>query len=345
MTNGIKLISRDEVKVISEQLKKEGKTIGFTSGVFDLLHRGHAEYLAEAKKLCDMLIVGVNSDSSVKLNKGPGRPLNREVDRAYLVSQLDSVDYVFVFAETNNNQNIELIQPSLYIKAGDYDRSKLTSAPRVEKYGGRVEIIPSAKGFSTSSLIEQIRTQTIPTQISYEPRPALFVDRDGTIIEEVDYISNPREVKLVPGAGEGLKEFQDKGYRIILVTNQPGIGMGYYSQGDFFVVNREMFRALTPFKVEVQKVYFCPHSQADKCACRKPNTFMLEQAVNELNIIKEKSVVIGDMTSDIQLGKTFGCKTILVRSGKGGKDSKYKVEADIVADSILEGAGLLFGKK
>lgn len=338
------IISRDEALSLRENYRNGGKTVGFTSGVFDLLHAGHVEYLERAAQLVDILIVGVNADSSVKSNKGELRPINPEAQRAEVVGSLRSVAHVFIFSELNNNVNIELLKPDLYIKAGDYTADKLTSKLIVESYGGRVEIIPFREGHSTTSIIEKIATNVITQEGPSAPlsrAPAVFVDRDGTINEHVEYLSEPKRLVEIPKSFAALKKLRELGYRVIVITNQPGIGLGYFSKEDFFAVNREMMRQAAAVGAAIDKIYFCPHSKAEKCECRKPEPYFLKRAAQELNIDLGGSYVIGDMTSDIQLGKNGGCRSILVQTGRGGDDGMYNVTADFVAKDLAGAAAYI----
>lgn len=132
-------------------------TLVFTNGVFDILHRGHIDYLIEARKLGDALIVGVNSDSSVKtLNKGPDRPYNKQDDRAFLLSQLKQVDAVVIFDQPTPRELIEAIQPDIVVKGGDYKPEDVVGKDTVERRGGRVVIVPLTEGMSTTGLVEKI---------------------------------------------------------------------------------------------------------------------------------------------------------------------------------------------
>jgi D-glycero-D-manno-heptose 1,7-bisphosphate phosphatase len=309
--------------------------------VFDLLHAGHVEYLTKASQIVDALFVGVNADSSVKSNKGDLRPINPERQRAEVVAGLRAVAHVFVFDELNNNVNIELLKPDVYIKAGDYSVDKLTSRHIVESYGGRIEIIPFREGHSTTSIIEKISVAAITREGPEVPHlraPAVFVDRDGTINEHVEYLSDPKRFAEIPGSFAALKHLKELGYRIIIVTNQPGIGLGYFSKEEFFAVNREMMRQAAAVGGAIDKIYFCPHSKAEDCPCRKPEPFFLRRAADELNIDLSASYVIGDMTSDVQLGKNGGAHTILVRTGRGGADGMFKVTSDYVANDLSDAA-------
>lgn len=338
------------IKLLEARPSKGGK-IGFTSGVFDLLHAGHVEYLEQAKTKCDLLIVGVNSDQSVRGSKGPKRPIQPADERARIVSALESVDFVFIFEESNNNKNIELIRPEFYIKAGDYKESELSSAPLVERYGGKVVLIPVVHASSSSRIIDKILNvyaADITSSIEISPperKPAVFVDRDGTINQHVEYLHEPQKFQLIPRALEGLKKLKDAGYRVVIVTNQPGIGIGYFTKEDFFAVNRIFLRKCSEIALAVDRVYFCPHGEADNCLCRKPKTALIDRAVKELNIDLKESFVIGDTTIDLKLGKNAGCKTILVKTGLAGSDNTFDVTPDSTVQDLWEGATAVLNLK
>ena len=130
----------------------------FTNGVFDVLHRGHVNYLAQARLLGAALLVGVNSDASARrLGKGPERPLNNEADRACVLAALQAIDFVMVFDEPTPCELIERVRPDVYVKGGDYDIESLREAALVRSWGGRAVAIPFVDGYSTSRLVERIR--------------------------------------------------------------------------------------------------------------------------------------------------------------------------------------------
>ncbi len=133
------------------------RKIVFTNGCFDILHHGHLDYLARAAEHGNILIVGVNTDSSVRKLKGPERPLNHEEDRAFQLASLLCVDAVCLFNEDTPKELIQAIKPDVLVKGGDYTKDKIVGADFVESYGGSVEIIPFVQGYSTSSLIERIK--------------------------------------------------------------------------------------------------------------------------------------------------------------------------------------------
>jgi D-beta-D-heptose 7-phosphate kinase/D-beta-D-heptose 1-phosphate adenosyltransferase len=151
-----KFVTLEELKSIRYQLKKEKKSVVFTNGVFDILHRGHVEYLIEAKSLGDVLIVGVNSDGSVQRIKGKNRPIITENDRAFLVSNLSSVDYVCLFSEDTPYHLISALVPDILIKGADWKTEDIVGKDIVEKAGGVVKTISLTPGKSTTSIIDRI---------------------------------------------------------------------------------------------------------------------------------------------------------------------------------------------
>ncbi len=134
------------------------RPVVFTNGVFDVMHRGHVVYLAQARALGGSLVVALNTDASARrLGKGPDRPLNNEVDRAYVMAALASVSLVTWFDEDTPTELITELRPDLLVKGGDYDMSKLKEAKVVEAYGGRALAIPFVDGYSTTKLVKKIR--------------------------------------------------------------------------------------------------------------------------------------------------------------------------------------------
>ncbi|MBU8933593.1 MAG: D-glycero-beta-D-manno-heptose 1-phosphate adenylyltransferase [candidate division Zixibacteria bacterium] len=152
------LIPRSRVASVIAGLKRKRHTIVFTNGVFDILHRGHVEYLARAKKLGDILIVGLNSDASVRRLKGQSRPLQRQQDRAAILLALRAVDYVVVFGEDTPDKLIQSVKPDILAKGADYKLSEIVGAEFVKSYGGKVRRIRLTKGQSTSRIIKHTKT-------------------------------------------------------------------------------------------------------------------------------------------------------------------------------------------
>ena len=153
-----KLKSVGELSEIAAQARAKRKIVVFTNGCFDLLHRGHVHMLREAKAQGDLLIVAMNSDSSVKAIKGPSRPIMSEIDRVELIAAMEMVDYVVVYDEPDPYDLIAAIKPNVLAKGGDWSPDKIIGADIVERDGGRVAVIPYLQGFSTTEIIERIKT-------------------------------------------------------------------------------------------------------------------------------------------------------------------------------------------
>ena len=153
----MKLKSLEEIKAIVVAARKSGKRVAFTNGCFDLLHRGHVHVLRAARACADLLIVGVNSDQSVKQIKGSARPVLPESDRCELLGAMEMVDYVILFNEPDPYSVISAIRPDVLVKGGDWNTNKIIGADLVEEAGGAVVVVPYVKGFSTTEIIERIK--------------------------------------------------------------------------------------------------------------------------------------------------------------------------------------------
>jgi D-glycero-beta-D-manno-heptose 1-phosphate adenylyltransferase len=150
------IISLMDLKKIREQLKKENKKVVFTNGVFDILHSGHVDYLNKSRALGDILFVGINSDASVRKIKGEKRPILKEKERSYIVSNLKSVDYVTLFDEETPAHLIEEIVPDVLVKGADWALNKIVGRDVVEAAGGEVKTIKFVNDQSTSKIIDLV---------------------------------------------------------------------------------------------------------------------------------------------------------------------------------------------
>ncbi|MHB8482477.1 MAG: D-glycero-beta-D-manno-heptose 1-phosphate adenylyltransferase [Nitrospiria bacterium] len=156
MNHNRKIKSDIELSKICADLKKGGKTIVFTNGCFDLLHPGHLHYLLQARQLGDFLIIGINSDASVRKIKGERRPLSPQPDRLEMIAGLECVDYATTFEEPDPYRLISLLKPDVLVKGGDWEVDQIIGKELVEKEGGKVVSIPFTPGYSTTRLIEKI---------------------------------------------------------------------------------------------------------------------------------------------------------------------------------------------
>ena len=150
-----KIVNRDALGARVGQL---ARPIVFTNGVFDILHRGHATYLAQARRLGASLVVALNSDSSVRqLGKGPDRPINAAADRAFVLAALEAVTIVTIFDESVPLPVLELVRPDIYVKGGDYDMEKIEEARLVRSWGGTALVLPFVLGHSTTGTVRRMR--------------------------------------------------------------------------------------------------------------------------------------------------------------------------------------------
>ena len=150
------LLTAEEMRKEIVKLQKAGKRVVFTNGVFDILHIGHLTYLEEAGNLGDVLVVGVNSDASVKVNKGDKRPINSEKNRAYVLLGTKFVDYAVIFDEKTPEKLLDILKPDVHVKGGDYKKEDLPETKIVEGNGGEVKILSFVDNVSTTQIINKI---------------------------------------------------------------------------------------------------------------------------------------------------------------------------------------------
>jgi D-beta-D-heptose 7-phosphate kinase/D-beta-D-heptose 1-phosphate adenosyltransferase len=153
-----KLKSLDELRSIVAEAKAKDRIVVFTNGCFDLLHRGHVHLLREAKALGDLLIVALNSDASVKTIKGSARPILPQTDRVELIAAMEMVDYVVLFEEPDPYNIIAALRPTVLVKGADWPSEEIIGADIVREAGGKIVVLPYLKGFSTTAIIEKIRS-------------------------------------------------------------------------------------------------------------------------------------------------------------------------------------------
>lgn len=168
-------------------------------------------------------------------------------------------------------------------------------------------------------------------------QPYIFLDRDGTLNVEKHYLHKPEEVQLCDGVIDGLVGLRDLGYRFLVVTNQSGIGRGYYSESDMHAVNACIQELLKPAALEIDAFFFCPHTPEANCDCRKPKLGMFIEAQRNFSIDVSKSWMVGDKPSDIEFGKNAGLNTALVLSGYGANcQENCNPSPTIAALSLLD---------
>ena len=331
---------------LAARLAELPRPIVFTNGVFDVLHRGHVNYLHEARALGGSLVVAVNSDASARmLGKGPDRPLNKDEDRAIVLAGLAAVSLVTFFDEKTPVALLKEVRPDIYVKGGDYDMESLEETSVVRSWGGQSIAIPFVDGFSTTALVKRIRAGSSELVL----RKAAFLDRDGVINLDRAYVHKWEEFEFVPGAVEAMRRLKQAGYALVVVTNQSGLARGMYTEVQYQALTVRMREALAEAGAEVDAVYHCPHHPkgsvselAVDCDCRKPAPGMILRGARELGLSLLDSILIGDKPSDIEAARAAGVgRAFLVQSDNeestndlGGADAAY---ADLRAcvDAVL----------
>ena len=163
----------------------------------------------------------------------------------------------------------------------------------------------------------------------------VLLDRDGTLIVHYPYLSNPDHIELLPGSIEALKEFKKLGLGVAIITNQAGIGKGYFDLETLDKIHQRLVDLLAKEGIVLDDIYFCPHTPEDNCLCRKPKVELIKKAMEKHNFDPALCFVIGDNKSDIALGKNIGATTILVRTGYG-KQVETDVNPDYVVDNLAD---------
>lgn len=328
-----KICSEGQAARIAATLKRDGKRLVTISGSFDLLHPGHVDLLERAKKSGDALMVLLNSDASIKRYKGPFRPFIPERDRAIMLAAFTCVDYVVIFDDLTPVRMLGRIRPTIHCNGSDWGKG-IVERDVVESNGGTVKILPLIEGYSSSVL-----AQRICTNAPREAKRAVFLDRDGVIIDNKDgYVYRPEDIDLLPGVARAIKTFSTLGYMVIVVTNQSGVGRGMFTLRDMERANRRVASLLRARGARVDRFYSCPHAPSDGCARRKPGTGLFEAAASDYGIALARSWFIGDSDTDVQAGRNANMQTIKIGSRVA---RSLKLEPHAYARDLSDAAAIL----
>lgn len=170
-------------------------------------------------------------------------------------------------------------------------------------------------------------------------KPAIFIDRDGTLIEEVNFLARVEDLRFFPYTDESVRLLKANGFLIVVVTNQSGIARGFFPESAMHEIHRQIQNDLTE---KLDAFYFCPHLPTGDCRCRKPRTGMIEAACADFTIDLENSWIVGDKALDVELGWNAGIKTALVLTGYGRKDiEKLPKNPDLVAETLIDAAEMI----
>lgn len=316
--------------------RKKRKVVAI-SGSMDLLHAGHVWAIGEAKKQGDILVVLINSDVSVKMYKGPNRPIVPEKERAMMVASLECVDYVVLFDEINPITALHTIQPDVYCNSSEWGKDCVERSV-VESYGGTVRVLPRTGGPSTTDILNRLTSMHNEKDVR-----AVFLDRDGTINDNKDgYIHLREDFVFLPGVLSALKKLSKTPYMLFVVTNQSGIGRGYYTKHDVEKLHAWIKKELKKHSVTLSEIYYCPHRPEDGCACRKPGYGLLLRAVEAYGVNLSKSWVVGDLWSDIAMGRMANLRTIQIGSKK--QDQRKTVKPHFYARNLKEAVDIITKK-
>jgi D-glycero-D-manno-heptose 1,7-bisphosphate phosphatase len=173
-------------------------------------------------------------------------------------------------------------------------------------------------------------------------RGVVFLDRDGTINEEIGYVLRPEELRLIPGAGAAIRELRELGLTIVVVTNQAPIARGWITEDDLAAIHERLRQLLAAEGAEVDAIEHCPHERDAGCACRKPGTEMAERAAERLGLDPATGFVVGDHAGDMRMGRAIGARTLLVTTGHGAQELEdARPFADHVVADLREAAQVI----
>lgn len=176
-------------------------------------------------------------------------------------------------------------------------------------------------------------------------RKTVFIDRDGTICEEVNYLSRRADLKLFSFAAEAIRLLNENDFLVILITNQSGIARGFFDENTLVEIHEELTAQLTRQNAKLDAIYFCPHNAEHNCRCRKPNVGMIEQAIKDFAIDLKDSWMIGDKAIDVETGFNAGTRTALVQTGYGRKDKdNLTSKPNVTAENLLEAVKQIVGQ-
>ena len=336
----MKRLTQKQASALSRKAKEHGKVVVTINGSYDLVHAGHIFAFNEAKKQGDVLIVGLNSDRSVRSYKHGMGPIIDQEGRAILLESLEMIDHIVIFDEPDPIEFIRAIAPDVHCNAASYGKD-CVEAGIVKQVGGRLHMIPDDIGgnmkYSSSNIADRIYERHKPKQ------KFVIFDRDGVLNVDVGYTHKIDDFVVPKNTVEGIRLFRDAGYKFIIITNQSGMARGMYGRSEFdkFMQNLEQYYESEGIRFE--STYHCPHHPkiTGDCDCRKPAAGMFRKAIKEHNIDLEESISIGDSHRDTEAAKKAGIGTTVLLLTK----EKPNGFADFESYSMLDAANLILKSK
>lgn len=176
-------------------------------------------------------------------------------------------------------------------------------------------------------------------------RRAVFLDRDGVLIHDAHYLTDPKRLKMIPGAARAVRRLRAAGFKAIVVSNQSGVGRGLLSLTRLHAIHRRLRRKLKAGGARLDALYFCPHVPEAHCACRKPKTLLIRRAARRFKLDLKVSWLVGDTTTDMRAAENAGMPGLLVRTGKGGRDGRYAVRPHACVKDLAAAAAYILARR
>jgi histidinol-phosphate phosphatase family protein len=177
---------------------------------------------------------------------------------------------------------------------------------------------------------------------------AVFLDRDGTVNKEVNYLSKIRQLDILPNSAKAIKLLNENNFKVIIITNQSGVAREYFSKETLEDINEHLKNELAKEGAQIDAIYYCPHHPDEGCQCRKPRPGMIESAKKEHDLDLSSSFIVGDTINDLETGYNVGCKTVLVLTGYGKRELKeqenWKLSPDFIAQDLLDAVMWIIGE-
>ncbi len=318
----------------------EGKSAGaharLAPAAVALAQRGHAVVWAgpppagmptaiEGLEIDSGMLAGARFGADVAV--GAGRPLaavlrGRVAGAGAFVQAVDAAD---LHAWSAPDRAAWTFASFALIEPADAEAIRARPAPlvieRVGLWSDEPPPVSPAPDHPDTEILERACERILARQRTAVPRPAIFLDRDGTLIEEVGYLSDPDHVRLLPGVARALARLKAAGFALVVISNQAGVGRGRFPLARVHEVMARMRRLLRAEGVELDAIYFCPHAPDAGCGCRKPGTELIERAADDLLLRARGSAMIGDKALDVETGKRAGMRGVLVETGYGKEEA------------------------
>jgi len=286
-------------------LNIKNNSIGTINGTFDLLHKGHVDGINQAKNKVDHLFILVNDDKSVKRYKGPTRPIESIETRKNNLNSKFPTCYILHFSDLTPIKILLKINPNIHFISEDWGGSP------VENYFlNNTEIILIKKNYDISTS-KKIGKANIKENLNY----GVFLDRDGTITKDNNYINTLQNFSFLENSIDGMLALSEKKFKLIVVTNQSAVSKGLIEKKDALAFNRKIVTDSKKFGIKIDQIY-TSYSDSDSSPYRKPNNKFLELAADKFGLALSRSWFIGDKETDMLTGKLSNTKTIFIGDQK-----------------------------